>query len=118
MTCHYHPLLFLILEQLPRRIDRDLILGGRKGPFSGWSKSKERLDRRSGLAGWRLHDLRRTLVTGLAELGVRPHVIEAVVNHVSGHKAGVAGVYNRATYSQEKRKALQDWADYLNRIVS
>ena len=45
---------------------------------------------------WRIHDLRRTAVTGMAELGVLPHVIEAVVNHISGHKGGVAGVYNRA----------------------
>ncbi len=74
-----------ILDQLPRRVDRDLIFGGRKGPFSGWSKSKERLDQRCGLVAWRLHDLRRTFVTGMAELGVQPHVIEAVVNHVSGH---------------------------------
>lgn len=107
-----------ILEQLPRRVGRDLVFGDRKGPFSGWSKSKERLDHRSNLTGWRLHDLRRTLVTGMAELGVQPHVIEAVVNHVSGHKAGVAGVYNRATYSQEKRKALQEWADYLFSIIA
>ena len=107
-----------ILKQVPRRVNRELVFGGRKGPFSGWSKSKERFDQRTDLTGWRLHDLRRTLVTGMAELGVQPHVIEAVVNHVSGHKAGVAGVYNRATYSQEKRKALQDWADYLDRIVS
>jgi len=107
-----------IIEQLHRRVDRDLVFGGRKGPFSGWSKSKERLDQRIKLIGWRLHDLRRTLVTGMAELGVQPHVIEAVVNHVSGHKAGVAGVYNRATYSQEKRRALQDWAEYLDRAVA
>ena len=50
-------------------------------------------------AEWRLHDLRRTAATGMAELGVQPHVIEAVLNHVSGHRAGVAGVYNRATYA-------------------
>ncbi len=107
-----------ILEQLPKRIDRDLVFGGRKGPFSGWSKSKERLDQRINLTDWRLHDLRRTLVTGMAELGVQPHVIEAVVNHISGHKAGVAGVYNRATYGPEKRRALQEWADYLESVVS
>lgn len=71
-----------IFEQLPRRIDRDLIFGNGKGPFSGWSKSKERLDQRSNVGGWRLHDLRRTLVTGMAEPGIQPHVIEAVVNHV------------------------------------
>ena len=54
---------------------------------------------------WVLHDLRRSGVTGMCELGVAPHVVEAVVNHVSGHKAGVAGVYNRSTYATEKRVA-------------
>ena len=62
---------------------------------------------------WRLHDLRRTLATRLAELGTLPHVIEALLNHVSGHKAGVAGVYNRATYRDEKRKALNAWAEHI-----
>ena len=60
---------------------------------------------------WRLHDLRRTTVLRMADLGVLPHVIEAIINHVSGHKAGVAGVYNRATYDTEKRRALDLWAD-------
>ena len=64
------------------------------------------------------HDLRRTLVTGLAELGIQQHVIEAVVNHVSGHKAGVAGIYNRATYSQEKRIALQNWAEHVASLIA
>ncbi len=53
------------------------------------------------------------LRTHMAELGVQPHVIEAVVNHVSGAKAGVAGVYNRATYAKEKRAALARWAEWL-----
>jgi integrase len=65
------------------------------------------------LQPWVLHDLRRTGVTMMAEIGVAPHVVEAVVNHVSGHKAGVAGIYNRATYASEKRAALQRWADHL-----
>lgn len=87
-------------------------------PISGWSKIKRRLD---GLVGdiphWRLHDLRRTAVTGMAEIGVQPHVIEAVINHVSGHKSGVAGVYNRAQYSAEKRAALERWSDFVVGIV-
>jgi len=56
-------------------------------------------------------------VTGMAEIGVQPHVIEAVVNHISGHKGGVAGIYNRATYAEEKRQALQRWDDYIGRLV-
>ena len=106
-----------IFEAIPTREGRDLIFGEAAGPFSGWSKSKERLDRRSGVSSWTLHDLRRTVVTGMAEIGVQPHIVEAVVNHVSGHKAGVAGIYNRATYAEEKRTALQKWAEHLGSIV-
>jgi hypothetical protein len=53
----------------------------------------------------------------MAELGVQPHIIEAVLNHVSGHKAGVAGIYNRARYEGEMREALQRWADHVERIT-
>ena len=53
----------------------------------------------------------------MAELGVRPHIIEAVLNHVSGHKAGVAGVYNRARYEGEMREALTKWADHVEALI-
>jgi hypothetical protein len=53
----------------------------------------------------------------MAELGVQPHIIEAVLNHVSGHKAGVAGIYNRARYVGEMRDALQRWADHLEALL-
>ncbi|MGO9358395.1 MAG: hypothetical protein ACLP1D_12090, partial [Xanthobacteraceae bacterium] len=53
---------------------------------------------------------------GMADLGVQPHVIEAVLNHISGHKAGVAGVYNRSTYATEKRAALDMWADHVTTL--
>ena len=106
-----------ILRTTPMRANRDLLFGEGKGSFSGWSRSKQRLDQRSGVGDWTLHDLRRSAVTGMAELGCQPHVIEAVVNHVSGHKAGVAGIYNRATYAAEKRVALQMWADHHLSVV-
>ena len=91
-----------------------------KTPFSGWSQSKRRLDERSGISDWRLHDLRRTLVTGMnEELRIAPHVVEAVVNHVTGAtKQGAAGVYNRALYLDERRRALQRWSRYvLNHVA-
>ena len=53
----------------------------------------------------------------MAELGIQPHIIEAVLNHVSGHKAGVAGIYNRARYAVEMRDALQRWADYVEALI-
>jgi hypothetical protein len=64
---------------------------------------------------WVLHDLRRSVATHMAELGIQPHIVEAVLNHMSGHKAGVAGVYNKATYAPEKRAALE--ADVLPTVA-
>jgi hypothetical protein len=52
------------------------------------------------------------------KLGIQPHVIEAILNHISGHKAGVAGIYNRATYAKEKREALDLWASHLTALIS
>ena len=117
------------LTDVPQREGRDLVFGSRAGPFSGWSKAKAELDTRM-LAGlreqhgskaklfpWRLHDIRRTVATRMADLGVLPHVIEAVLNHISGYRAGVAGVYNRATYGAEKRAALELWAKHLDKLV-
>ena len=96
---------------------------GRAG-FSGWSKSKERLDQRIAATGaemkpWVLHDLRRSLVTLMNEHGIaQPHVIEAITNHLGGiGKASVAGVYNRAVYRAEKRLALNAWADLIADLI-
>jgi hypothetical protein len=66
---------------------------------------------------WRVHDLRRTLATGMQRLGVRFEVTEAVLNHVSGSKSGVAGVYQRHDWRDEKRDALNAWAAHVERIV-
>jgi integrase len=70
------------------------------------------------MPAWRLHDLRRTAAIRMADLGVQPHVIESILNHVSGHKAGVSGVYNRSGYTAEARAALKLWAEHLERIAS
>jgi hypothetical protein len=61
--------------------------------------------------------LRRSAATGMAEIGIKPHIVEAVLNHVSGHKAGIAGVYNRASYEKEKRAALDRWAEHVMAAV-
>src|SRR5215210_3565210 len=111
-----------IIRCLSRRPDRPYLFGEGQGPFQGWSKARTGLDRRAAAAGhplapWRLHDIRRTVATRLAELGVQPHVIVAVLNHVSGHKAGVAGIYNRALYAAEKRHALELWAQHVRSLV-
>jgi integrase len=90
--------------------------GGR--PFGNWSKSKAALDRASGVTGWRLHDLRRTVATGLQRLGVRLEVTEAVLNHVSGTRGGIVGIYQRHDWRQEKRAALDSWAAHLLAIAA
>jgi integrase len=88
-------------------------------PVTLGDRAKDRLDARMKLsAPWRFHDLRRTCATGMADLGVQPHIIEAVLNHVSGHRAGVAGIYNRAIYAAEKKAALELWAAHVERLVS
>ena len=103
-----------IIERQPRRNSTDYVFG----KYSEWSRPKVALDQRLGIAPWRIHDLRRTAATYMGELGVQPHHIEAVLNHYSGHRSGVAGVYQRAKYSDEMRVALQRWADYINKITA
>ena len=107
------PLAAEIIERQPRRNGRDLIFGKGVGGFSGWGFSKAQFDNSLAVAPWRLHDLRRTVATGMAELGVLPHIVETVLNHQSGHKGGIAGIYNRAKYAGEVRTALCKWADYV-----
>jgi integrase len=89
-----------------------------RSPVSGWSKIKRRLDEAMKIPPWRLHDLRRTAATGMAEIGIAPHIVEAALNHISGAKAGVAGTYNRAAYAPEKRAALERWASHVQGLVS
>lgn len=120
----------LVIRQIPARADRDMVFGRGEGSFSGWSKAKAALDLRIAkshtpmnakktgskavpLPSWRLHDIRRTVATRMADLGVDPHIVEAVLNHVSGVRSGVAGIYNRALYSTEKRAALRLWGKHV-----
>ncbi|MGF9760556.1 site-specific integrase [Microvirga sp. 0TCS3.31] len=126
---HYVPLSQLaqgILSGIPRLKDSDLIFtttGER--PISGYSNAKERLDRVIAemaqeataqasdaiiVQPWRLHDLRRTVASGMARMGIAPHVIEAILNHRGGIISGVAAIYNRHDYLEEKRDALERWS--------
>ena len=105
-----------IIEGQSRRNSSDFLFGTRG--FMHWDRGKVTLDQRLRIAPWRLHDCRRTCATQLGELGVQPHHIEAILNHYSGHRAGVAGVYQRAKYSDEMRSALQRWADHLTQITT
>lgn len=105
-----------VIEELPRLGDYLLTSNGRS-PFSGFSKSKARLDLHCGVANWRLHDLRRTVATGLQRLGVRLEVTETVLGHVAGSRSGVVGVYQRHKYENEAREALAVWADHLQLMM-
>ena len=86
-----------------------------------WSRYKKEMDQRlhPKMAPWVLHDIRRSFVTHMGENSFAPpHVIEALVNHVSGTKAGVAGIYNKATYAVEKRQAIALWGQHVDNLVS
>jgi integrase len=105
-----------VIERQPRRNTTRFLFSDANG-YKGWDQDKIRFDARLGIAPWRIHDLRRTAATGMAELHVLPHIVEAVLNHQSGHKSGVAGIYNRARYADEMRTALQRWGDHVDGIV-
>lgn len=87
-------------------------------PLATWSRIKRELD--SAMKPdkpWRLHDLRRSASTGMNSIGIEPHVVEACLNHVSGHKAKVAGTYNQYAYLPEKTAALARWSDHVIALV-
>jgi integrase len=112
-------LAWAIIDTVPRREWNDHLFGRSSHGFTGWSAGKVLLDQRAKIeAPWVVHDLRRSVATGLANLGVQPHVIEALLNHVSGHKRGVAGVYNRSIYERETRNALALWAEHIHAITT
>ena len=119
-----------ILTDVHDREGREHLFGDGSRGFQGWSKAKAALDERilstrleadpkaKPMPPWILHDIRRSVVTHLHELGFAPpHVVEAIVNHVSGHRAGVAGVYNKALYLSERRRALDLWGSHVTNLV-
>jgi integrase len=87
-------------------------------PFQEFSFAKGKLDELSGVSGWRLHDLRRTCVSGMARLGVAPHVADKTLNHQSGTISGVAAVYQRHEFLPERKDALERWGAHVAKIVA
>jgi hypothetical protein len=67
---------------------------------------------------WRIHDLRRTAASGMASLGFQPHIIERVLNHLSGAQGGLVSVYQRHEYIEERKRAIEAWGNYVERLVS
>jgi len=114
-----------LIEAQPKREGIDLVFGHDGGVFGSFSVHKIALDKRIAelnggkpIPAWVLHDLRRTCATGMAEIGIQPHHVEAVLNHASGHKGGIAGIYNRASYAAEKASALARWDENVAAIVT
>jgi integrase len=112
-----------LLRTVKRRKGSELVFEGpRQTSFSGFGKLKDALDAAlikadQVLSPWTMHDLRRTLATGLQRLGVRLEVTEAVLNHVSGSRSGIVGVYQRHGWEREKVEALKAWTENVVRAA-
>jgi integrase len=106
-----------VLNRSPNMGDFVFSLSGTK-PFQSFSAAKRELDKLSGVSDWRLHDLRRTCVSGMARLGVAPHVADKVLNHQTGTISGVAAVYQRHEFLSERREALDRWGGHLAGLLT
>jgi len=103
-----------LIEPLP-----DQLFGNNVGTtFSGWGKSKARFDRLVEVQDWTLHDLRRTFASVHARIGTPIHVVEKLLNHISGSLSGVASIYNRYSYQDEMRSALEKYEEHLKTVVA
>jgi integrase len=100
-----------VLEGRPRLGPFVFAVGGR--PIQSFSQAKRELDEVSGVKTWRLHDLRRTAVSGMARLGVAPHVADKILNHASGAISGVAAAYQRHEFMAERKEALERWGEHV-----
>jgi integrase len=108
-----------IINAVPRGEGELLFSRRSRHGFADWTNAKADLDGRlpGTVRPWRLHDVRRTVATGMADIGIEPHIIEACLNHYGGHRHGVAGVYNRSTYDHQVKAALARWADHVLALV-
>lgn len=109
-----------ILEKMPQRSDSAFVFTTTgKGAVSGFSKAKERLDKLSDVTDWRLHDLRRTAATMMAErLELNHVVVDKILNHRSGAIRGVAAVYQRGEYLKERQRAMGRWGEFVQELVT
>ena len=119
-TVPLSPQAWAIIASQPRFGGCDFIFtkDGRR-PVGGFSRLKQALDQpMKPAAPWVLHDVRRTVASGMQRLGVRVEVIEQVLNHRSGTFRGIVGVYQRHDYLDERRAALQRWADHVEQLIT
>ena len=111
------PMMREVICGVPRMANRDQLFGLRTYGFTGWADGKVALDQRSGVTGWTVHDIRRSTATRMADIGIQPWIVEQILNHQSGHRAGPAGIYNRSRYDREVRAALALWEDHVRSIT-
>jgi integrase len=111
-----------VIETIPHIGNRPDFLFSKNGRtfVSGFSRAKARLDAAMimdadgvEIEPWRLHDLRRTVASGMARLGISLPVIEKCLNHTSGTFGGIVGVYQRHSFADEKRKAFKTWGSHI-----
>ena len=104
-----------IVKAQPHRPGNPYVFSPQSGRLLTAHRLTDALNRRLGdqVGPWRIHDLRRSVATGMANIGVPPHIVEAALNHVSGSKRGVAGTYNRSQYTGEVTAALERWSQHL-----
>jgi integrase len=96
----------------------DYVFGTSRGKhFQAFAKGKRALDKLCGIIRWRLHDLRRTIVSGMARLGVPPHVADKILNHQAGTISGVAAVYQRHDFLAERKEALDRWGAHVEHVI-
>jgi integrase len=107
------PQVVKILRSVPRMSDYVFSYDGGHSPLTMSSNLKDRIDVSAKVEDWRLHDLRRSAASGMAKLGIGPHIIDKILNHTNGAVRGVAAIYNRHDYGDERRKALATWADHI-----
>jgi integrase len=105
-----------VLKRLEKREPFIFSVSGTR-PFQGFSEAKRELDKICSVNGWRLHDLRRTCVSGMARLGVPPHVADKILNHQGGTISGVAAVYQRHDFLTERKEALKIWGAHVAEIT-
>ena len=122
LTLPLPPLALEIIESIREIVGRDRVFGARAPTgFCGWTWSKAELDQRLGdqVAPWRIHDIRRSVATHLADdLNVQPHVIECILGHYGGFRRGTAQVYNKSPYGNEMRAALVAWSEHLQSLIA
>ena len=109
------PMMKKVIDSIPMR--ESGFLFGHKHGFTSWSRGKEALDERLELQPWSTHDIRRSVASGMGDIGIQPHIVELILNHQSGHRRGVAGIYNKSPYEREVGAAMGLWSDHVCSLI-